>query len=255
MDFARWTADNPLDMEFDGHTEIPRILGTWASYCVEAARINPQYCELARASLNASDPKVHLMQRFDSVVRNLTQRSFVDQNYDDVVYTLLDFSWYVRSSLMRPNWYYYLAQHVSTVETTILHHLANTNSSHQRRSTLLRRESQDRNMTFPAITANVSDPLLGKSNGFLGLAVACLDLNYKDLDSMDTWVDHLYEQVQANPLIGYLSTWTSACLKWPNLTEYGVERFEGLAPDKLQNKMLVIGVTNDPVLTPAFPAY
>jgi hypothetical protein len=156
---------------------------------------------------------------------------------------------------MRPNWYYYLAQHVSTVETTILHHLANTNSSHQRRSTLLRRESQDRNMTFPAITANISDPLLGKSNGFLGLAVACLDLNYKDLDSMDTWVDHLYEQVQANPLIGYLSTWTSACLKWPNLTEYGVERYEGLAPDKLQNKMLVIGVTNDPVLTPAFPAY
>jgi hypothetical protein len=115
------------------------------------------------------------------------------------------------------------------------------------RSQMLYRGQSNQNMTFAAITSNVSDPLEGSSNPFAYEANSCLDHGFEGIDTFDAWLEQYHKQVNTNPLVGYLGVFSAACLTWPNLTDYGVERYEGPVPEKLRNKMLIIGVTNDPV--------
>jgi len=251
VDFARWTGlkANALDFEFDSHSEIPRILGTFASYCVQAAHMDPRYCPLAAASMNKTDPISDVLARIDFIVDNLTRRSFVNSERKRTV-NIYRFSTVVRSGLMDPlRFYFNLADYILEVESAIRITFANRTSAsnaEKPRSTLWRRDF-DRNMTYVAITSNQSDPLSGAENPFVYPAVVCPDFSYEGIDIVETWVDHIHEQINANPLLGALGEFTSACLTWPNLCDYGVERYSAPAPPNLRNKILVLGLTNDPV--------
>src|SRR5271154_3426994 len=81
---------NALDFSFDSLQEIQRLLGVFATYCVEAAVINPKYCPLAAASMESVDPASDILDRINKTVSSLTQNYlFVDngQSYqlDDIV--------------------------------------------------------------------------------------------------------------------------------------------------------------------------
>ena len=54
--------------------------------------------------------------------------------------------------------------------------------------------------------------------------------------------------VRENPLQGYFGVSAGSCLSWPTLTSYDVEKVMlDNFPTKLANKVLVIGVTDDPI--------
>jgi hypothetical protein len=243
VDFEGWTGikANILEFEFDMDSEIPRILGTWAFYCVEAAQMDPKYCLFASTSMNTSNPVSDLMERIDSIIRNLTQQSFVNQT-SNRTYTLFNMVGRVRTGLMRLPFFWLLGDYLLTAEDTIL----STREGMSRSQMLYPRQS-DQNMTFAAITSNASDPLEGDNNPFAYVANSCLDGGFEGIDTFDTWLEQFHRQVNTNPLVGCGGLFSAACLTWPNLTDYGVERYEGPVPEKLRNKMLIIGVTNDPV--------
>lgn len=247
MDFAGWTGitANALEIECDMDIEIPRILGTWAFYCIEATRMDPKYCPFGTASMNTSNPVSHLMERTESIIRNLTQQSFVNQT-SNRSYSLLDMVSSVRTGLMQLSLFFWLGNYLLGAEDTILSAREDISRSRKARSILSRHQS-DRNMTFASIMSNASDPLEGIFNPFAYRANFCLDCSFEGIDTFHTWLEQYYKQVNTNPLVAYLSIFSAACLTWPNLTGYGVERYTGPVPEKLRNKMLVIGVTNDPV--------
>ena len=247
MDFEGWTGikGNALEFRFDMDSEIPRILGSWAFYCIEAARMDPKYCPFASTSMNTSNPVSDLMRRTDLMIRNLTQQSFVNRT-SNKIYTLFTMVSAVRNGLMRLRSFFWLGNYLLAAEETILSTHEDMSRSERAGSRLSRRHSE-RNMTFAAITSNASDPLEGEFNRFAYEANSCLDCRFEGIDTFDTWLEQFHKQVNTNPLVGYLGVFSAACLTWPNLTDYGVERYEGPVPEKLKNKMLIIGVTNDPV--------
>ena len=243
VDFEGWTGikANALESEFDMDSEIPRVLGTWAFYCIEAAQMDPKYCLFASASMNTSNPVSDLIERTDSIIGNLTQQSFENQT-SNRTYTLFNMVSRVRTGLMHLPFFLSLGNYLLAAEDTIL-----SNREGMSRSQMLYRGQSDQNMTFAAITSNASDPLEGGLNPFAYGANSCLDCGFEGIDTFDTWLEQFHKQVNTNPLVGYLGVFSAACLTWPNLTNYGVERYEGPVPEKLRNKMLIIGVTNDPV--------
>lgn len=80
---------NTLDFSFDTGIEIQRIIGLFASYCVEAAVINPKYCPLAAASMKSVDPASDILDRINKIMSSLTQNNqFVNNGQE---YFLADF--------------------------------------------------------------------------------------------------------------------------------------------------------------------
>ena len=95
---------------------------------------------------------------------------------------------------------------------------------------------------------NSNDPLTGSGNAFVFPAVTCLDTNYNGIDNLTSFVNYLAGQVAKDPLQGFFGASSGSCLSWPNLTAYDVEKVVAdNFPSKLANKVLVIGVTDDPV--------
>ena len=215
--FEEWMGitANALDYSFHASDQIPQILEGFSFYCVAAAEMNPSYCSLAVGSLNETDPVSALTERINQIVIDLSKRS-----YDNLTFNNL--STEIRQSLLSPANFPSLAQYFLDAETAI----------HQKKW---------------SVAFNPSDPLNDVYNEFAHWAVSCLDVNLTGIDTPATFGAKVSDQIAINPLVGYISTSFAACLGWPNLSAFDVERFNGAFPSKLKNKMLVIAGTNDPV--------
>ena len=89
--------------------------------------------------------------------------------------------------------------------------------------------------------------MAGFGNPFVGDGRECYDHSYQGIDNPTDFVNYLSEQLAENPFIGYYGLGAATCLSWPNLTNQDVERYEGPFPKQTKNKLLVVGVTNDPI--------
>jgi TAP-like protein len=109
-------------------------------------------------------------------------------------------------------------------------------------------ERRDTAPTISTVGWNPSDPLVGSLNELVFPAVTCLDWNFKGIDNSTAFVNAMLPYINESVIAGYLELTVSRCLSWPNLTNYDVERMSYLDfPTHLNNKVMVIGVTNDPV--------
>jgi len=75
-----------------------------------------------------------------------------------------------------------------------------------------------------------------------------LDWNFNGIENSTAYVNAWLPYLNESVIAGYLEMTISRCLSWPNLTSYDVERISYLDfPANLRNKVMVIGVTDDPV--------
>ena len=165
----------------------------------------------------------------------------------NATYTFYKFVSWTRSSLMQPQGLFFqYANLILHVENAINANLTITSPPSKRARSLLSGRDTPANMTYAAIT-EVNDPLGGLQNPFVYPGVTCLDNSFSGINTLGTWTNRISSQMQTNPLIAYMGIASAACLSWPNLTAYNVERYTGPFPTKLKNKMLVLGGVNDPV--------
>jgi len=95
---------------------------------------------------------------------------------------------------------------------------------------------------------NWTDPLIGSQNVFVAPAVSCLDFNMQGIENSTAFVNAMEPYIQQDVIAGYFSMEGAFCLSWPNLTSFDVERVTYLDfPTTLSNKIMVIGVTDDPI--------
>lgn len=245
-DFPQWTSptSNILDYSYNSHSEIPRILGDFANHCVQAAQQDVKYCPLANNSMNATNPGADVLNRMNNVIGNLTMRSYKDTKSNSTI-TMMSIAGIIRSGLMDPDYFPSLAQYFLDAET-LIHNNQPTNNVDE--SQLVP------DPTDPGTDANITtsgwndkDPLTGGSNSFVFPAVTCLDMSMNGINSTELFVDYVSNQMQNNTLVAYEGVSFASCLSWPNLSSFDVERITSPFPARLKNKILVIGVTDDPV--------
>lgn len=240
---------NVLDYSYRSHQEIPRILGDFADHCVDAAKQNVKYCPLARKSLHANNPGRDVLQRINYVIGNLTTSTYKDPSTLTPV-SLYFLSLKIRTYLMAPWYFPILADYFLQVETLIrerrpTHALANEQSDKRRSE-----EEAAKSPTNTTITTKEwdhHDPLIGKHNALAFSAVNCLDMSSKGINTTESFVDYLSYQIDnGNPLVAYEGIDFADCLSWPDLSTYNLETPIEF-PSTLRNKILVVGITDDPV--------
>ena len=239
-----------MDYAYASHSNIPNILVDFAAQCIEAAQQQPQYCYFGQGSLNASNPTNDLVQRMNYIVSNLTTKSYTDPS-NGTPFNLMALTAVIRDALAVPKKFPTLAQYFMDAEYMIQSKaLQNNDNEYQIITTTISNVTDGADVpgNSTITTAyNPFDPFYGASNSFVWPAVVCLDMNVGN-NTLDWFVDKWSTQVNKNALVGYMSKPFAACLGWPNLTNWDVERVHSVDfPKQLNNKMLVIGVTDDPV--------
>lgn len=253
-DYNQWTSNqtDSLDYIYSSHNAIPGILKDFATMCVSAAVMNNNYCPFAVDSLKlAADPFADLNNRIEYVINNLTTNTYIDPSGKQL--SLLTMTSNIRSSLGSVEKFSFLAQYVYLAESLIKHstpvNLRGVGAADTLSLNDVTNDIEERSIPVNITSANYnsSDPFTGDENSFVWPAVVCLDQN-NPFPSVDAFVNKWANQTQQNSLVGFLSNSMALCLGWPNLTAYDVERVSPLEfPKNLSNKMLVIGVTDDPV--------
>jgi hypothetical protein len=232
---------NALDYSFNANDQFPRILSEFATLCIEAAKISPSACPLAYfASMNASEAS--LESRITDIISSLAKSSYFVPAMNTTV-SFDDLAGEIRSSLLSPDSFASLSQFLLDVEGAIQNGVigdASRNTVSFVPSSLLQQGSS-------LSTFDASNPLTGIYNTFAYYAVSCLDVSMAGVDDPLTFAQKVTDQLSADPLVGYMSFSFAPCLGWPNLSSFDVERFTQPFPSKLRNKILIIGVTNDPV--------
>lgn len=243
MEYENWALGkgNLLDMNFESHLAIPSILEQFASQCIEAAQQHLKYCSLAERSLNATDPMDHLSRRIDTIFKDLSIQAYYDRKNDQVqsLYYALDMT---RHLLMAPSRYPSLARVYDYLESSIQN---SRTVGNQKGKSRIRNPTSNTNITTNGHPPE--DPLIGDSNAFVNPAVMCLDGNMHGIENSTSFTNYISSQIDQNIIVGGLGISTAICLGWPNLEAYDVERVQSPFPAKLRNKVLVIGVTGDPV--------
>jgi len=247
-----WTSPtgNILDYAYNSHQEIPRILEDFANHCVAAAQQDVKYCQLANLSLNATNPGADVLQRMNYVIGNLTTNTYHDNTANATV-SLFSLASIVRSGLMSPDYFPSLAQYFLDAEKLIQNQQP-TNAVNEVAQVddnpIPTDPAADTNANVSTTGWNRNDPLTGAGNAFVFPAVTCLDMSIKGINTTETFVDYISNQINTgNPLVGYEGVSFAQCLSWPNLSSYDVERITSPFPKSLKNKILVVGVTDDPV--------
>jgi len=229
-------------------------LSDFAAQCVASTTNSTKYCPLAINSLNTTNPALDLLTRINNILGNLTSKSYKDPQSGSTV-SYMSLAWTIRNGLMSVESFPMLAQAFLDAETLIHNHLPTNNIDEQaeiddiNNTPVFDDAAEGGNVsTISTSTWNKDDPLTGSGNAFVFPAVTCLDTNYNGIDNLTSFVDYVYKIVQENPLQGYFGVSAGSCLSWPNLTSYDVEKVTAdNFPTKLANKVLVIGVTDDPV--------
>jgi TAP-like protein len=242
-----WTSPttNILDYSYASHSAIPRILGDFAEQCVQAAQNNTKYCPLAQASLNATDPAADVLLRMNNVIGNLTLKSYRDPKSNGTV-SMMSMSTTIRSGLMRTRNFPSLAQYFLDAETLIRNNQPTNNVNEASQIDPAPSDpGSDTNITTAGW--NSKDPLFGANNAFVFPAVTCLDMGMEDINTTSSFVNYISQQSKQDALVAYEGVSFALCLSWPNLSSYDIERITSPFPASLNNKVLVIGVTDDPV--------
>src|SRR5271155_1848880 len=194
---------NALDFSFDSLQEIQRILGLFATYCVEAATINPKYCPLAAASMESVDPASDILDRINKIASSLTQTYQIIDNgqsyqfndfYDQTIGTC---------SGVDSGWGQY-AQYLLNAERAV-----------QRGQLTKRSLSNDSALAFA--NQPINDSLAGAFGQFGLFSALCLDQSFGGIDTPATFQQQLSDQLALNPIAAYQGLLFAICLAWPNL--------------------------------------
>jgi len=175
--------------------------------------------------MKASDPAKDVLQRINWIIANLTTQSFhnsqVNQTYTfDSTYQFMIF-------LAFPESWNHLAQNLLNIETAI-------HSSLHKRS----------KRSLPFSSFSHSNLFSGLYNPFVYTATFCLDASLANIHDPESFVKYISMEIAENPLVGQTGLLAAACLGWPNLTAYHVEKYTDRV-GQLKNKMLVIAETNN----------
>ena len=217
-----------------------------------AAQQDVKYCQLASKSLNTSNAGGDVLQRMNYVIGNLTTNTYKDNTANATV-SLFSLASIVRPGLMGTEYFPSLAQYFLDAETLIQNQqptnaineeaLVNDNPAPTDAAT-----DESTNSTISTSGWNKNDPLVGQGNAFVFPAVTCLDMSLSGINTTESFVDYISNQINnGSALVGYEGVSFAQCLSWPNLSSYDVERITSDFPKTLKNKILVVGVTQDPV--------
>jgi len=231
---------NLLDLYNTQLLDVDKVLLTFSTQCAEAAQTNLNACQLASASLNSTDPTDDILSRIRAIITNLALQAYTDQT--GYTYTYYDVSLAITNNLASPTLWLDLATQLLQIETLI-------NSTHP--AQLTRRQTAE-NDTTPAVPGDLPYFLFspyslfsGSYNDFIYPAVICLDSNYEDIDNQTDFVNYLASLIPKNPF-SYQGIEGALCLGWPNLTAFNVEQYRQPFPSNINNKIIVIGETNNP---------
>jgi len=232
---------NILDLYNTQLLDVDKVLLTFSTQCADAAKINLDACQLASASINSTDPADDILSRIRAIITNLALQAYTDQV--GYTYTYYDVSLAITNSLASLTLWNDLANQLLQVETLI-------NSTHH--AQLTRRQTSDSNDTSSSVPGDLPYFLFspynlfsGSYNDFVYPAVLCLDSNYEDINNQTEFVNYLASLIPKNPF-SYQGIEGALCLGWPNLTAFNVEQYRQPFPSKINNKIVVIGETNNP---------
>ena len=172
--FEQWMgiAANALDFSFDTMEEIQRIIGLFASYCVEAAVINPKYCPLAAASMKSANPASDIHDKINKIMSNLTQTNqFVDNRY---LFDLDDFIYITIGALQGVSGWGTYAQFLLDAESAVAV-----------QSGQLTKRSLSNDSVLAFSNQPTRDELAGYFQWFAVDAVRCLDQSFGGIDPQD----------------------------------------------------------------------
>jgi len=219
---------NSLDSTYRSADQIPRLLSTGLSICIQVAQMNPESCPFAIKSLSAADPESDIVSRALNIFHSLTLKP--TYTYQNETFEYGDLSGRMAGALDSPVGFLNFTQYLLKAEA------ATSNPDTQMKRSVM-------NETFANMP--VEAPLAGSSNPFAIAGRLCYDNSFAGIDTQATFVDYLSKQLATlDPIVAYSSISTAVCLGWPNLTAYDLERFTGSFPKTLKNKMLVVGVTD-----------
>ena len=158
----------------------------------------------------------------------------------------------VRTYLMTPRSFSLLAGYFLQVETLIQEQRP-TNAPNEINEIGDKRayaEATTKISTNNAISTdgwNDDDPLIGAQNALVFPAVSCSDMSNEGINTTQSFLESLSYQIDnGNPLVAYEGIAYAECLSWPDLSAHNVERPTDF-PSTLKNKILVVGITDDPV--------
>jgi hypothetical protein len=232
---------NAVDLQYRSNVELHRILGEFSRSCVEAAERNTSLCQLAVRSLGAPDPVTSVIERINQTILSIAEATYTDPD-GRRSFGFLELANTISGSLREPQTFTSLAQYLLDAETAV------------RKGTTENTKLRAKQITSKRSSANISssdynaqDLLSGGVNELAGLAVWCLDVSDVGINTVATFSERVSTLISQDPLIGFQALSAAPCLGWPNLTEYNVERFTGQFPSTLDNKIIVLGITNDPI--------
>ena len=232
VEYMGLTSSNALDYSYDARAQIPQSLQDFAVYCMEAAHESPEYCPLALTSMTTSNPVMDLTKRINEMITKLTQvPGYSDPDNINHVLTFHELVLNITQGLGTPQGFVSLARTLKDAERIIS---ANKTYSPQHRR---------RDITYSSLPGPTTLP---HNDPFAVLALSCLDSNLNGIDAPDTFAAYLYNLFQRDPLLAYGGFEYAACLSWPNLTSYDIERSRAPFPAKIKNKVLVVPGTSDP---------
>lgn len=234
---------NILDNTYHSHLSIPSVIEMFSAQCITAADQDIKYCPLASKSLNTTNPATDLAGRIYTIFEKLKTQSFWKEKYQYAISLQCALS-ATRNRLMNPREYPGLASLYRYFEQELEDQAAKSSLA-----------GKSKSYTTPSpSTTNITtadyrpeDPLIGDANEFVNPAVLCLDNNLRGIENASAFVDHMLYQIDQDLIAGGLGLSVAVCLGWPDLEAYGVERPSTPFPETLRNKVLVVGITGDPV--------
>jgi hypothetical protein len=232
---------NLLDNYFNSHLSIPAVIDMFSEQCVIAAKQDVKYCRLASKSLATSDPAADISRRISNIFEDLKMHSFRSEEFQftESLQLALDLT---RNLLMSPWKYPSLARIYLYLEERLDSRSPKSKLALKSKSSV---SPSSKNIT--TVDYRPDDPLIGTYNILLNPAVMCLDTNLHGIENKSAFVDHLLYQTDQDLIAGGLGLSLATCLGWPDLVAYDVERPTMPFPKALRNKILVIGITGDPV--------
>lgn len=233
---------NILDASFNAGLDISKIITQFASSCVAAG----QHCPLASASQSTSNPTTDIVKRINSIVSALLQQSYVTATGE--LFNTKFFTDGIVPSLATPQNWTHLATQLVNLENAIKSRstasLGETNPGDH--SPLIPSSDEtNTNLTFASYNA-FGDPFEA-NNMVQKIAVTCSTSNFTNVQTTAELLSSLSKQISQNPVIAFTGLSDAVCLNWTNLTTHNVEQMSPPFPPSVQNKMLIIAETNNPI--------
>ena len=105
---------NSLDSTYRSADQIPRLLRTGLSICIQVAQMNPEFCPFAINSLSAADPEADIVSRVLNTVHSLTLKS--SYTYQNETFEYGDLSGRLVGALYTPAGFPYFTKYLLKAE-------------------------------------------------------------------------------------------------------------------------------------------